>query len=158
MPAPMAILFAIFFIIIMWNYFQECFNATSKTFIENSNLFGKVYFPRLILPLAKVISGLIRFLIQFALFLIVYAGYAIQGANLNPTGYLLLLPFIVLIMAMLGLGLGIIFTSFTTKYRDLTFLIQFGVQLMMYATPVIYPLSSVPEKFKFWCHNRLNLK
>jgi lipopolysaccharide transport system permease protein len=136
--------------VIMWNYFQDCFNTTSKTFIENANLFGKVYFPRLILPLSKVVSGLIRFLIQFALFLVVYSFYAVKEINLNPTTYLFLLPIMVVIMAMLGLGLGIIFTSFTTKYRDLIFLIQFGVQLMMYATPVIYPLSSVPKKLKFW--------
>jgi lipopolysaccharide transport system permease protein len=136
--------------VIIWNYFQESFNTTSKTFVENANLFGKVYFPRLILPLAKIVSGFIRFAIQFALFLIIYAFYFLKGYDLHPTYFLFFLPLMILIMALLGLGLGIIFTSLTTKYRDLVFLIQFGIQLVMYASPVIYPLSSVPEKLKFW--------
>jgi lipopolysaccharide transport system permease protein len=136
--------------VIIWNYFQESFNTTSKTFIENANLFGKVYFPRLILPLAKIISGFIRFAIQFVLFIMLYTFYSVKGLELHPTSYLAFLPIMILIMALLGLGLGILFTSLTTKYRDLVFLIQFGIQLIMYATPVIYPLSSVPEKFKFW--------
>lgn len=130
----------------LWNYFAESFNTTSKTFKENADIFGKVYFPRLIMPFAKVTSGLIKFGIQFAFFLAVYAYYLISGnASVQPNIYILLLPVLVMLMAMFGLGAGLIFTSLTTKYRDLTFLLQFGVQLLMYATPVIYPLSTIPE-------------
>ena len=134
--------------VIVWNYFAESFNSTSKTFIENADIFGKVYFPRLIMPLSKVTSGLIRFGIQFSLFLLVFAYYYFATDAINPNPYILLLPYFILLMAGYGLGLGIIFSSLTTKYRDLTFLIQFGVQLVMYATPVIYPLSSVEGKFR----------
>ena len=139
---------------IIWNYFQECFSSTSQTFVQNANLFGKVYFPRIIVPLSKVISGLLKFLIQFSLFLAIYFFFLAKGYSLQPNLNLFLVPVMILIMALLGLGMGIFFTSVTTKYRDLVFLIQFGVQLLMYATPVIYPLSSVPEKYKFWI--RLN--
>lgn len=134
--------------IVIWNYFAESFNTTSKTFIENANIFGKVYFPRLILPLAKVTSGLIKFVIQFAFFMALFAYFMFTGSAIHPTIYILVTPLLVLMMAGLGLGFGIIFTSLTTKYRDLVFLIQFGVQLLMYATPVIYPVSSIPEKYK----------
>ncbi|MCG8390519.1 MAG: ABC transporter permease [Cytophagales bacterium] len=134
--------------IIIWNYFSESFMSTSKTFIENAQIFGKVYFPRLILPLAKVTSGLIKFLIQFILFFCVWMYFVVGTNTLHPNLYALLTPLYVLIMAGLGLGFGIIFTSLTTKYRDLTFLLQFGIQLLMYATPVIYPVSSVPGKYK----------
>lgn len=133
--------------VIVWNYFSESFNSTSKTFIENADIFGKVYFPRLIMPLSKVTSGLIRFGIQFSLFLLFFAYYFINDA-INPNALILLLPYFIFLMAGYGFGLGIIFSSLTTKYRDLTFLIQFGVQLVMYATPVIYPLSSVEGKFR----------
>ena len=133
----------------IWNYFADCFNSTATTFVTNANIFGKVYFPRLISPLSKVVSGLIKFLIQFALFLAFYAIYLIQGnTSIHPNTYILLTPVLILIMAGLGLGFGIIFTSLTTKYRDLTFLISFGVQLLMYATPVIHPLSTIPLKYK----------
>jgi lipopolysaccharide transport system permease protein len=134
--------------VIIWNYFQDSFTNTSKTFIENASLFGKVFFPRIILPLSKVIAGLLRFLIQFGLFLIIFFIYALRGIPLHPSFSLVLVPVMVLIMGMLGLGLGVFFTSLTTKYRDLVFLIQFGVQLLMYATPVIYPLSSVPVQYR----------
>ncbi len=136
--------------VIIWNYFSECFNITAKTFTENANLFGKVYFPRLIMPLSKVISGLIKFGIQFVLFLFIYLYYFLNTQQIQPTTNLLLVPFLILLMAMLGLGFGIIFTSLTTKYRDLNFLISFGVQLLMYATPIIYPVSSIPEKYKIY--------
>lgn len=136
--------------IIIWNFFQETFNTTAKTFIENAKIFGKVYFPRIILPLSKVISGLVRFAIQFGLFIAVYVYFLISGYNIQPNEYIILLPVLILIMGFLGLGLGILFTSLTTKYRDLVFLIQFGVQLLMYATPVIYPLSKVPEAYRLW--------
>lgn len=133
---------------IIWNYFADCFNGTSATFISNANLFGKVYFPRIVVPLSKVISGMLKFFIQFGLFLGVYIYYVSTGVNIHITYAIVYLPVMILVMGILGLGLGIIFTSLTTKYRDLVFLISFGVQLLMYATPVIYPLSSVPEKYK----------
>ncbi len=130
--------------ITIWNYFSETLNITSKTFTDNASIFGKVYFPRLILPLSKVVSGLMKFLIQFCLFLIVWLFYlSTNNGNITPNIYLLLTPFLLLIMAGLSLGFGLFITSLTTKYRDLAFLVAFGVQLLMYATPVIYPLSSV---------------
>lgn len=137
--------------IVIWNYFSEAFNTTAKTFTENANIFGKVYFPRLIMPMSKVVSGLIKFGIQLAFFLSVYAYYIITGSSaIEPNWTLLLLPVYVLIMAAMGLGAGIIFTSMTTKYRDLTFLLTFGVQLLMYATPVIYPISTLEQGSKLW--------
>lgn len=135
---------------IIWNYFADCFNQTSTTFLTNANLFGKVYFPRMVVPLSKVISGLLKFVIQFMLFLGIYSYYFFIGYELHPSTALWYLPVMILMMGLLGLGLGIFFTSLTTKYRDLVFLIQFGVQLIMYATPVIYPLSTVPEKYRMW--------
>ena len=137
--------------IVIWNYFSEAFNTTAKTFTENANIFGKVYFPRLIMPLSKVVSGLIKFGIQLLFFLVVFAWYLFTGNGVvTPNATLLLLPVYVLIMAGLGLGAGIIFTSLTTKYRDLTFLLTFGVQLLMYATPVIYPISTLTQGSKIW--------
>lgn len=137
--------------IVIWNYFSEAFNTTSKTFTENANIFGKVYFPRLIMPLSKIISGLIKFGIQLILFFIVYLWY-IYSKNevIKPNVTILLLPVYVMIMAGLGLGAGIIFTSLTTKYRDLSFLLAFGVQLLMYTTPVIYPISTLTPGSKIW--------
>ena len=134
--------------IVIWNYFSETLNTTSRTFIENTGLFGKVYFPRLIMPLSKVVSGLLKFLIQFSFFMVVFVVFLVKGTTAQPNIYILLVPFLIVLMAGLGLGFGIIFTSLTTKYRDLNFLIQFGVQLLMYATPVIYPISVIPEKYK----------
>ena len=137
--------------IVIWNYFSESFNQTASTFNKNADLFGKVYFPRLVAPLSLIISGLIKFGIQLLFFLAIYAYFLIQGTeSVQPNVNLLLIPVYIIMMAGFGLGLGIIFTSLTTKYRDLTFLITFGVQLLMYATPVIYPLSTVPEKFKIF--------
>jgi lipopolysaccharide transport system permease protein len=136
--------------IIIWNFFQESFNTTAKTFIENAKLFGKVYFPRIILPLSKIISGFVRFLIQFFLFAVVYIYFIANGYQIQINQYIVFLPVMIAIMGFLGLGLGILFTSLTTKYRDLVFLIQFGIQLLMYATPVIYPLSKVPETYHAW--------
>jgi len=132
--------------VVIWNYFAESFNQTSDTFIQNSAIFGKVYFPRLIMPLSKVVSGLIKFFIQLAFFLAVYAYFLIKGEpGIQPNWTIAMLPVYVALMAMMGMGMGILMTSMTTKYRDLKFLISFGVQLLMYATPVIYPLSTVPE-------------
>lgn len=127
----------------VWQYFADCLNKTSTTFITNQNVFGKVYFPRLIAPLSVCISGLVKFGIQVLLFLVVYAYYLIMGVHIAPTIELLLLPVLVLIIAALALGFGIIVSSLTTKYRDLTILFTFVVQLWMYGTPVIYPLSYI---------------
>lgn len=128
----------------LWNYFSECLTTTSKTFTENANIFGKVYFPRLIMPLAKVTSALIKFFIQLALLAGVYIYYlGFTNFTFTPNIFILLIPYLILLMACLGLGFGLMLSSFTTKYRDLTFLITFGVQLLMYAAPVVYPLSSV---------------
>lgn len=134
--------------IIIWNYFSECFMQTSSTFSTNQDMFGKVYFPRLIMPLSKVVSGLVKFSIQFLLFLVVYIYFIINGVVVSASFSLLLVPFFMLLMAGLGLGFGLIFTSMTTKYRDLQFLIQFGVQLLMYATPIIYPMSLIEGNLK----------
>ena len=124
-----------------WNYFADCLNSTSGTFINNAGIFGKVYFPRLISPLSVVISSVLKFLIQFLLFIGVFIVMYFNGENLQPNKLMLLIPFLVLLMGIMGLGLGIIVSSFTTKYRDLRFLISFGIQLFMYITPVILPLS-----------------
>ena len=132
--------------VILWGYFSEAFSKTSSTFSENAAIFGKVYFPRLIMPLSKVFSALIKFGIQFALFMGLLVYYLItEPENINPGVSMLLLPLLLVFMAGLGLGFGLIFSSLTTKYRDLKFLIQFGVQLLMYATPIIYPLSMMEE-------------
>jgi len=135
-----------------WNYFSTCLTKTSATFLTNANLFGKVYFPRLVTPISVVISNLIQFGIQFLLFFGFLAYYYLTGYALHPDWLMIvvLTPILLLLMALLGLGTGIIASSLTTKYRDLTFLLTFGIQLAMYATPVIYPISKVPEKYRFW--------
>lgn len=134
---------------VVWGYFADCLNKTSNTFVQNAGLFGKVYFPRLAVPISILISNLVTFAIQLTLFIVFILFFMWTGNRVNPNWYLLLLPILILIMAGLGLGFGIIISSLTTKYRDLRFLVQFGVQLMMYATPVIYPVSSIPEKFRW---------
>lgn len=136
--------------VVLWGYFAATFTATASTFTQNAALFGKVYFPRLLVPLSKVISGLVKFFIQLCLFLATYAFLWARGADASPTWALVLLPVLVLIMAAMGLAFGIIFTSLTTKYRDLTFLLGFGIQLLMYATPIIYPMSAIPERFRIF--------
>lgn len=133
-----------------WNYFSECLTKTSTVFKDNANIFGKVYFPRLIMPLSIVASNLVRFAVQMLLFLGMMAYFTVTGVSIKVTWAVLLFPLMVLLMAMLGLGLGLIITAMTTKYRDLSFLVNFGVQLMMYLTTVIYPLSAAPEKYRFW--------
>ncbi len=133
---------------VSWSYFSECLAKTSGVLRDNSAIFGKVYFPRLIMPLSIVISNLVKFGVQFLLFILMLSWYAFDGKNVHPNIYLLLFPVILVLMAMLGLGIGLIVTAATVKYRDLAFLVGFGVQLLMYATPVIYPLSIVPEKYK----------
>ena len=130
----------------MWQYFSDCLNKTSNTFVANAGIFGKVYFPRLIMPLSNAVSNLVRFGIQFGLFVIVYLFYVIGGTAVYPNWYLLLFPLLVLMMAGLALGFGIIISSMTTKYRDLQVLFSFFVSLWMYATPIVYPLSQVKGK------------
>ncbi len=130
----------------MWQYFADCLNRTANTFVTNAGIFGKVYFPRLIMPIANVTSNLVRFGIQFGLFVIVYIYYACIGMAPSPNWYFLLFPLLVLMMAGLALGFGIIISSMTTKYRDLQILFSFVVQLWMYGTPIVYPLSQVAGK------------
>jgi lipopolysaccharide transport system permease protein len=133
--------------ITLWNYFSDCFNKTSNTFVANAGIFGKVYFPRLATPISIVFSNLIKLGIQVLLFLAIM-GYQIifKGAEVNINLHILILPFLIILMAVMGLGLGIIFSALTTKYRDLSFLLAFGIQLLMYATPIIYPLSYTSGK------------
>lgn len=135
--------------ITIWNYFSECLRLTSDTFVKNASLFGKVYFPRVITPVSIISSNLVKFGIQLTLFLGVYFYYLFTGANITPNITLLLLPIYILVLAIMALSFGLIISAMTTKYRDLTFLIQFGVQLWMYATPVIYPISTIPEKYRY---------
>jgi lipopolysaccharide transport system permease protein len=145
LPQPLFYMVGITF----WNYFSESLNKTSTVFRDNANIFGKVYFPRLIMPMSIVISNLVKFSIQILLLIILMIYYLSKGAIFSPTIYLFLLPFVIVLMASLGLGLGMIITALTNKYRDLAFLVIFGVQLLMYATPVIYPLSTVSIKYKW---------
>jgi lipopolysaccharide transport system permease protein len=132
-----------------WNYFADCLTKTSTVFKDNANIFGKVYFPRLIMPLSIVFSNLVRFGVQFLLFILVVVYYLLNGVNLQASWVISLFPVVVLLMALLGLGAGMVISAMTTKYRDLAFLLTFGVQLLMYATTVIYPLSSANPKY-YW--------
>lgn len=135
-----------------WNYFATAVTKTSTTFVSNAGLFGKIYFPRLVTPISVVLSTLIQFGIQFLLLFGLLAWYLFKGEPIRPDwgGVLLLTPVLILLLAGLGLGVGIIVSSLTTKYRDLGFLVNFGVQLAMYGTPVVYPLSMVSEKYRHW--------
>ena len=132
-----------------WNYFADCLNKTSTVFRDNSAIFGKVYFPRIIMPFSIVLSNLLRFGIQMILFLVVLSYYLFTGLTIAVDFHLLLFPVFVAAMAMQGLGLGMLVSALTTKYRDLVFLLTFGVQLLMYATTVIYPLSSLSGKLYY---------
>lgn len=134
---------------VMWAYFSMSLTSTANTFVTNAHLFGKVYFPRLAMPIAITLSSFIAFGVQFGLFLLVMAVYALQGAPVHPNLWILFFPVLLLMMAGLSLGLGIIVSSATTKYRDLQQVVVFGVHLLMYATPVIYPLSVVPVKYRW---------
>ena len=136
--------------IVMWGYFNECFNVSSDVFGVNANVFGKVYFPRLVVPLSGVTSGLLKMLIQLCIFIIIYVYYlfTLPLGSLSVNASLLLFPVLIFMLAMHGMSWGLIISSMTTKYRDMKFLIQFGMQLFMYATPVIYPLSAAPEKYR----------
>lgn len=136
--------------IVTWNYFSDCLIKTSTVFRDNAAIFGKVYFPRLIMPLSIIFSNLIRFCIQLFLFLIMMLYYYIQGEQFHPTIFILLFPLLLLLMAGLGLGLGMIVSALTIKYRDLAFIVTFGVPLLLYSTTVVYPLSAAPlQYFKF---------
>ncbi len=134
--------------LIAWGYFADCINRTSTTFRSNASIFGKVYFPRLIVPLSSVVSALIKFGVQLILLVTVLLFFLIRGENVHPQyAYLWLLPILLLMMMFSGLAFGIIISSLTTKYRDLTNMVPFAVQLLMYATPVIYPASIIPSKY-----------
>jgi lipopolysaccharide transport system permease protein len=133
--------------IILWNYFSDCLTKTSTVFRDNAALLGKVYFPRLIMPLSIVLSNLIRFAVQFLLFLILIFIYHFMGSPIIPNIHILLFPLLMVIIAALGLGLGMIVSAVTTKYRDLAFVVSFGVPLLMYTTAVIFPLSVAIHKY-----------
>jgi lipopolysaccharide transport system permease protein len=136
--------------IVIWTFFSNVFTATSSTFTSNAAIFGKVYFPRLAVPIAHLFSKFIAFAIQFFFFLCFLAYFIMQGSDIQPNIWVLATPLLLLMMASLGLGLGIIISAMTTRYRDLTVLAGFGVTLLMYASPIIYPLSTLPEKWQFW--------
>lgn len=134
--------------ITLWNYFSETLTRTSDTFLVNQAIFGKVYFPRIIAPLSITFTGLVKMFIQFIVFIVVYIYFAVNGTMASPNLYALLFPLLIIILAGLGFGFGIIISSMTTRYRDLKFLLAFTVQLWMYATPVIYPLSVMEGSYK----------
>lgn len=134
---------------VLWSYFSNCLTGTSQTFIQNAHLFGKVYFPRLVMPVSIVISNLITLAIQFALFMGFRFYFSAVNAAIHFTPWAWAFPLLILLMAGLGLGFGIIVSSLTTKYRDLNYLVSFGVSLWMYATPVLYPVSSIPESWRW---------
>lgn len=137
--------------IVIWGYFSECFNRTSSTFAANAGIFGKVYFPRLIMPLAIVISSLFKFGVQFLLFIIIFIFYAyFRQIDIEIGISIVMIPFLLFLMATIAMGAGMIFSALTTKYRDFTFLVSFGMQLLMYATPVIYPTSFIPDRFRVY--------
>ena len=132
--------------ITVWNYFTSCLNDTSDTFKKNASLFGKVYFPRVIMPISIVISNLLKFLIQFLIFITFYIFYFIKGVTLSVNEYIFLFPILILMMGILGLGLGMIISSLVTKYRDFSYLVSFGVQLLMYISAVMYPIELIVTK------------
>lgn len=133
----------------IWNYFSETLNKTATVFKDNAQMFGKVYFPRLTMPFSIVLSNLVRFAIQLLLFLLVWIWYLMQTSSIHPNLLMLLTPLLVILMGLLALGMGMIISAMTTKYKDLIFLLTFGIQLLMFATPVIYPISSIPEKYQW---------
>lgn len=134
---------------ILWNFFSSCLNRASGTFLGNARLFGKVYFPRLVMPISGILYNLINFMLQTAVYVILVIVYSLLGANVHPNLLIILAPFLVLQTALLGTGMGLIISSITTKYRDLNVLVSFGVSLLMYITPVVYPISRVPENFRW---------
>jgi lipopolysaccharide transport system permease protein len=134
--------------IVAWSYFAACLNGTSTTFLSNAGIFGKVYFPRLVAPISTIIASIVQLGIQFLLLIVFVVYYMFKGYLIHVNIYILFIPILILMLALLGMGFGIIFSALTTKYRDLSNLMVFGVQLWMYITPVIYPASIVPEKFR----------
>ncbi len=135
--------------ITIWNYFSESLTKTSTVFKDNAAVMGKVYFPRLIMPLSIVVSAMMKFGIQFVLFLGVVLYYTFIEKVIHPNLWILAIPYLLLLMASLSLGLGMIFSSLTTKYKDLVFLLTFGIQLFMYATPVVYSIGSIPVRYQW---------
>ena len=134
--------------VINWTYFSECLTQTSNTFVTNANVFGKVYFPRLTVPVANIMTNMIRYFIQFSLFLGFYFFYIFKGAPVSPNWMIVLTPIILLYIAVLSMGYGLWISAITTKYRDLKFALPFVVHLWMYVTPIVYPLSLIPDKYK----------
>ena len=134
---------------VVWAYFAACVNQTSNTFVSNASVFGKVYFPRMVVPISTVLTGMLDFLVQFVLFLIILLFLAVTGISISINMWVLVTPVLVLQLALLGMGVGIIVSSLTTKYRDLAILVTFGVQLWMYASPVVYSVTQIPERYRF---------
>ncbi len=134
---------------VLWTFFSDCLNRASSTFLSNAHVFGKVYFPRLVMPIASIVFNFINFLVQLAVFVILVVIFALTGSNVQPNWLLLLTPVLIAQTALLGTGIGLIVSSITTKYRDLKILVTFGVSLLMYITPVVYPVSKVPESFRW---------
>ena len=134
--------------ILLWNYFNAAFMVSSNVFTANASVFGKVYFPRLVVPLSGITSNLIKFGIQLILFIAIYLYYYIQGVNLTINWTIILFPILILMIALHAMSWGLIISALTTKYRDLTQLVTFGIQLFMYVTPVIYPLTAAPQKYR----------
>ena len=135
--------------ITIWNYFSESLTKTATVFTANVGMFGKVYFPRLIMPISIVVSALMKFAIQFGIFLLVLLYFILFTKTVQPNWWILITPVLIVLMAMFALGMGMFFSSLTTKYKDLSFLLTFGIQLFMYVTPVVYPISALPEKYRF---------
>lgn len=134
---------------ILWNYFSSCLSKSSSTFIGNVRIFGKVYFPRLVMPISGIFYNLINFLVQSAVFIVLVIIYVIAGSNVEPNWLIVLSPLLIAQTALLGTGIGLIVSSITTKYRDLNILVSFGISLLMYITPVVYPISKVPDSFRW---------
>mgnify|MGYP006446322847 FL=1 len=136
--------------VIAWNYFSECLLSTTTTFTSNSYIFGKVYFPRLIIPFSKIVSNLVKLLVQLSLFFCFFIYFYFENNSIiSISKSIIFIPFIIFHMGLLGLSIGMIISSLTTKYRDLRFLVSFSIQLLMYATPIAYPLSAIPEKYNY---------
>ena len=132
---------------IIWGYFAFCLNSTSSTFVKNADIFGKVYFPRITVPISVVIIGLVQFILQFIFFLFFYSYFILNGLDIKINISIIYLPLLLLHTAFIALGFGLLLSSLTSKYRDLTFVLGFGIQLWMFATPVVYPLSIIPEQY-----------
>lgn len=134
---------------VVWTYFSFCVNQTSNTFVTNAGVFGKVYFPRMVVPISTVLTGLLDFFVQFLMFVVILIIYAVSGTAIVFNIWILLTPVLLFQIALLGMSVGIIVSSLTTKYRDLSILVGFGVQLWMYASPVVYSINQIPEKYHF---------